>query len=225
LRGLRRAAEGVLNAAKTAVQTGGDVASKEVLTRARQTLETTKGTGSRMIEGAEHTLKLTDQATDQVVNAAESTLSGVKNTGPQAIDAVRGAIDRFKNANEAAFKNAQKAIDDLATSLEYVAFWAAESTLSAAQSASAALDAANATLEAAKKAAGGILWLAEWIATHSVTLVNVREVNLSGQISHAARGDAMGAVVKGTIAGKDFSLNEKFDPRHVKEFIDSIFQA
>jgi multidrug efflux pump subunit AcrA (membrane-fusion protein) len=159
------------------------------------------------------------------INAAESALSGMKYVGPQAIQAAQRAIDGFKNANEAALKAAQKAINDLATSAAYLAFRAAESALSAAQSASATLDAAKATLEATKKAAGGILWLAGWIATHAVTLVNVREVNLSGQISHAARGDAMGAAVKGTIAGKDFSLNEMFDPRHVEDFINSIFQT
>jgi hypothetical protein len=224
LQASQKVASGVLDAANAILRSQNYLAEQTAMKAANATLAAAKQSGATAITGAQQTLALTDHVTAGVVAAAQSTLSQVQKAGPIAVQAASKAIDDFKNARAAIIKAAQTAVDALVKSGEYLAFQAASNAFAIAQASTHSLELSTAALEAADKIAGGLLDVADWIAMHVVTLVDIKDVTLSGQFGHIAGGESLGAKVKGSIAGKDFSIDEKFDPRHATDFINSLFQ-
>jgi hypothetical protein len=227
LQASQKVATGVLDAATAVLRSQNYLAEQGAMKAATATLAAAKSSGSGAISAAQQAVVDADKASAAVLSAAQDTLTKVQQSGQAAIQASSKALTDFKNARAAIIKAAQDAVDGLIKSGEYLAFQAASNAFAIAKSSTHELDFSQAALDAADKLAGGLLDVAQWIAVHTVTLVNIRDVTLSGQFGHVAAGGGapIDAVIKGSIAGKDFSINQAFDPRHTADFINKIFST
>jgi hypothetical protein len=87
------------------------------------------------------------------------------------------------------------------------------------------MQAANAALTAAKDASTAAIAAAAWITSHGTSLVDVREIRLSGNLKAiVSGGNAFNAEVKGQAAGQPFDLELSFDPRQTGKFLADLFQ-
>ncbi|KAF7302282.1 FAD-binding PCMH-type domain-containing protein [Mycena indigotica] len=217
-------AQGILTAAKAVLQSQNYLAAKGVMQAAQGALTAAQASGQAGIVTAQQTLATTDQSTQAAVHTASSALNQVGQVGPAAIAAASKTLDAYKVASIGTLNAAKAGVDTVAKGTEWVAYQSALAGLAAAQSSTHELDLANGALEVAKQGGAAVLKAADYIASHSLTFVDIHYIRFESEFGRAANGAEFAAEVQGSVAGQGFALEMTYDPRKTAAFITNTFQ-
>ncbi|KAJ7706629.1 hypothetical protein B0H16DRAFT_1901589 [Mycena metata] len=219
-----KTAEGILDAAKGVLSSQNYLAAHGVMQAAQGTLTGAQKSGQAAISTAQATVATTDKVTQGTVDAAASSFSQVGKVGPAAIDTASKSLDAYKKAGVVTLNTAKASVDALAKSTEWLAYQSALTGLKAAQSSTHELDLANGALEVAEKGGAGVLQAADYVASHSLTFVDIHYIRIECDFDKAIKGAEFAANVQGNVAGKAFAFDITYDPRKTTEFINNTFQ-
>ncbi|KAF8139367.1 hypothetical protein K438DRAFT_2030588 [Mycena galopus ATCC 62051] len=224
IEGSMKVAQGVLDAATGVLKSQNYIAAHGVMQAAQDTLTTTRKTGEAAISTAQAATTAANDAAKKVVDAAAQTMSTVSVVGPAAIALASKSVDTYKAASVATLNAAKSSVDALSKSSEWLAYQSAKAGLKVANSSTNELDLANGALEAAEKGGAGILQAADYVASHSLTLVDIHYIRIECDFDKAAKSADFAANVQGSVAGKAFGFDVAYDPRKVTDFLKNIFQ-
>ncbi|KAJ6478994.1 hypothetical protein C8R45DRAFT_833135 [Mycena sanguinolenta] len=219
-----KVAQGVLDAVTGVLKSQNFIAARGVMQVAQATLTTTKSAGQAAISSAQAATTAANDLAKKAVDAASQTLSKVSVVGPAAIDMASKSLDAYKKASVATLSAAQASVDALSKSGEWLAYQSAQAGLKAANSSTHELDLANGALQVAEQGEAGLLHAADYIASHSLTLVDIHYIRIECDFDKAAKGADFAANVQGSIAGKAFKIDVDYDPRKVADFLNNLFQ-
>lgn len=197
-----KSAQTALNVAKTGAKYTAFAAAKGGLQAAKT------GAKYSAFEGAKKTLDAVRYGSEYTAwTAAEKVLASAKVVGKAAID------------------TANQALANVGSSAVYVALNAANIGLEAVEQGSSAVafGSAKAALEAAKAGSKAVLGLADFIATHSGDLFDLRSMHLSGSLKKIERGSLFKADLEVSVLGKDYDWKLNLNARDVASFIEMLF--
>jgi hypothetical protein len=229
LEAAKRTADGVLYSAQAVLHSSGYLADQALIQSADLGLQTARDQAPRIINAAESVLVSVDNSTASVAQAAEDKLRGVER-GIELITltGARNALETFKSANMAAFDAAQGELENLLSTAEFIAFENAKTGLDAAKQATSIVDGLKRALDLAEQLEELALKIAQWVAQHLASLVDIRKIELSGTLRNmiGESGDIskpFTAHVEYVLAGQGGSFDGQLDLRQTAEFIAAIF--
>lgn len=220
------AAEGVLQGAKAVISGPGYAAAQASVDAYQQAVDTARATADASVAAANGTLEATRTAQDGLVAGAQAALQQVKTSGVEkaAVDAARGALGAFDAAEGAALTALRDAVAAVGGSAEAAAFGAAKAGLQAARAGTAAVDGARAAVRVARESGEAVLSAAAWLASHAATdILDVRRVEVSGDLRVAVKEAALSARLEGTVAGQSVDFSVGFTPGKGEDMVKSVF--
>lgn len=176
---------------------------------------------------ANGTLAATRATQDQLVAAAGSALTLVQTSGveQQLANTAKQALSAYQAAGAGVLQGLQAAFDRLASTAEAAAFGAANASLQLAQANTKDINLAKSAVDFAGKGANGVLDAGNWVASHSLNILNIRSVDVSGDLRGLLQqGKELNAHVVGTFAEKNVDVSVNFSPGKGEEMAKNLFQ-
>ena len=221
------AAQDILSAAEAVVRSPGYLVAAASIDAYQQAVDTARTTANASIDAATATLQATQQAQDGLVAEASATLTLVQTSGVEkgVADAARAALDAFSVAEAATLGALRVAVDAVGKSTEAAAFETANVALRTAVASTAAVDAARAAVRLATQAGEAVVSAAGWMATHAANLLEVKRVEVSGDLRAACASETqLAARLVGTFAGEHVDFSVGFTPGKGEDMVKTVFE-
>lgn len=222
-----RTAQGVLYAAEgvvTALQKGVEYTAFE---GAKATLEATRYGGKYgALEAAKKTLEATRIGGRYgVLEAAKRTVSIVQNGAEYtAWQAAKRALNTVQSTGRLALDAAEHSLALVGKSSSYIALEAAKHALELVEQGPSAIafTSAKAVLEGAKQGSKAMLRVAEYAASHSGELIDVKHVKLSAQLKAVEHGELFKADVDVALFAKPLHWKLDLDVNDPLKFVGAL---
>ena len=174
---------------------------------------------------ANGTLEATKVAQAQLIQAAEDALTLVQTSGVeyQAARLATGALAAFQNAEYFILQGLQEAVNAAVSGIEAVAFQSASWALQIAQANTRDIALAQNALDLAEQGTDAVLDAGNWIVGHGANILNITQVDVSGDLRGLTQGFALHAHVVGTFAEQPVDVKVDFVPGSGDQVAKQLF--
>jgi hypothetical protein len=190
-------------------------------------VESAKRAADDSLKVANVSLQTMLNAQDALVAQAQNALKAVQTSGVEklALDAARATLAAYQKTEAATLEGLQSAVAGLSKTAEAVALGAAQQGLRFAMANVRDVDVARSAVELAGKGAEGIMDVGGWVVEHTVNILNVKSVDITGDFRGMCVGSSeLSARVRGTFAEQAVDFSVDFLPGKGEDFVKGLFR-